>query len=131
MERYLQTSEAMDLNNIKQVIEIGKLVPGAGTGADEMAERAQKLRDSAAPREKTAVTRMLSGAAGILFVIVLALVLVARSVTKPLHPLGVLVVSVEQRSDLNFGLGVDREQRAWLAGKGSEQHVGEISAHCE
>lgn len=102
VERFLDTSEEVDLNDIKQMIEVGKLVAGAGAVADEMADFAQQTRDRAVASEKAAVIRMLSGAAAIFVVIIVAFVLVTRSVTGPLHRLESFILAVEQRSDLTL-----------------------------
>lgn len=102
VEKFLSTSEDVDFNNIRQMIEIGKLVAGAGAVADEMAEFSQKVRDRAVVSERAAITRMLTGTAIIFGVIITAFVVVTRSVTGPLAHLETFIINVENNADLTL-----------------------------
>ena len=102
IERFLETSENVDFNNVKQMIEIGKLVAGAGKVADDMAAFAQAARDTALANEIRATTRLLSWAAAIFIAIVFTFVLLTRSVSQPLRQLKSFILDVEHNSDLTL-----------------------------
>lgn len=128
VEHFLANSEDVDFNNVKQMIEIGKLVSGAGAVADEMDAFAHRVRDTALADEKTATTRMLTWAAGISLAIALAFYMLARSVRRPLRELEDFVLTVEHNSDLTLRSNLTGDNELGRMGRALNSMLGKFQS---
>lgn len=100
VEKFLDESEDVDFNNIKQMIEIGKLVSQAGKLADEMMVFAKEIREISADHERTAMQRLGGFVAGLVIATLIIFYLLFRSVAHPVRELQAFIVDVERHSDL-------------------------------
>lgn len=100
VEKFLDDSEDVDFDNVKQMIEIGKLVSQAGKIADEMIAFSKEVNETTARHEATAMRRL----GGFITVVVISTLIVFfmlfRSVVRPVRELQAFILEVERDSDL-------------------------------
>lgn len=107
VEKFLEESEDVDFENIKQMIEIGKLVSQAGKIADEMMVFAREIRDAADASEHEALQRLGGLVAAIVIATIAIFYLLFRSVALPVRELQAVILGVEQHSDLTLRAPAD------------------------
>ena len=107
VEAFLAQSESVDFSNVKQMVEIGKLVNHAGKIADEFATFAQETREQADQAQASALSSMATTIGAALLIAAIMFWSLLNSIKKPVQHLRAFIIKVEQTSNLSERVSLD------------------------
>jgi len=107
VEKFLDESEDVDFDNVKQMIEIGNLVSKAGKISDEMMGFAKEIRETTDANEKEAIRQLGGLVTAMVITTIVIFYLLFRSVAPPVRALQAFILGVERNSDLTLRAPAD------------------------